>query len=88
MTSRCPKTRGKGFRSRTHRKLADKISNLRSILFSPPPDWDFQRKKEYFTWAKSVVDGFTAPNPALKAEFDATLQRFDSLVRAWRRVCM
>jgi len=62
-------------------KLADKISNLRSILFSPPPDWDFQRKKEYFTWAESVVDGLTAPNPALKAEFDATLQRFDSLVR-------
>jgi (p)ppGpp synthase/HD superfamily hydrolase len=60
-------------------KLADKISNLRSILFSPPPDWDFQRKKEYFTWAKSVVDGFTAPNPVLKAEFDATLQKFDSL---------
>ena len=31
-------------------KVADKISNLRSILTSPPADWDFQRRKEYFEW--------------------------------------
>jgi (p)ppGpp synthase/HD superfamily hydrolase len=53
-------------------KLADKISNLRSILASPPADWDFQRKREYFEWAKLVVDGLTAPNPVLKEEFDRT----------------
>lgn len=29
-------------------KLADKISNLRGILSSPPSGWDFRRKKEYF----------------------------------------
>src|SRR5882672_1029536 len=29
-------------------KLADKISNLRAILSSPPTDWDLQRKQEYF----------------------------------------
>jgi len=28
-------------------KLADKISNLRSILESPPADWDHERKKEF-----------------------------------------
>jgi guanosine-3',5'-bis(diphosphate) 3'-pyrophosphohydrolase len=61
-------------------KLADKISNLRAILSSPPADWDYKRKKEYFDWAQRVVNGFTAPNPALKAEFDATLQKFDSVV--------
>ncbi len=55
-------------------KLADKLSNLRAILFSPP-DWDFQRKKEYFAWAQCVVERFTEPNPALKAEFDKMLQR-------------
>ena len=53
-------------------KLADKISNLRSILSSPPADWDFQRKKEYFAWAKKVVDGLASPDPMLKAEFDKT----------------
>jgi (p)ppGpp synthase/HD superfamily hydrolase len=58
-------------------KLADKISNLRAILSSPPVDWDYQRKKEYFAWAKRVVDGLAAPDPALKAEFDKTLSRFD-----------
>ena len=57
-------------------KLADKISNLRSILSSPPTDWDFERKKEYFAWAKRVVDGFKAPNPVLKAEFESTLASF------------
>jgi guanosine-3',5'-bis(diphosphate) 3'-pyrophosphohydrolase len=57
-------------------KLADKISNLRAILASPPADRGFQRKKEYFEWAKRVVDGLNAPNPLLKAEFDETLERF------------
>ena len=61
-------------------KLADKISNLRSILSSPPADWDFQRKQEYFEWAKKVVDGLTAPNPVLKAEFQSTLRKFDEVV--------
>ena len=60
-------------------KLADKISNMRRILFSPPADWDLQRKKEYFAWAKRVVDGFTAPNLILKAEFDRTYARFSEI---------
>jgi len=57
-------------------KLADKISNLRSILFSPPPDWDYERKRQYFEWGKRVVDGLTAPSPILKAEFEKTVKRF------------
>ena len=60
-------------------KLADKISNLRSILSSPPPDWDYERKKQYFGWGKRVVDGLTAPNPILKAEFEKTYQRFGAV---------
>jgi (p)ppGpp synthase/HD superfamily hydrolase len=51
-------------------KLADKISNVRAILSSPPADWSVQRKREYFEWAKQVVDGLTAPNQKLKAEFE------------------
>ena len=62
-------------------KLADKISNLRAILSSPPADWDYERKKAYFTWGKQVVDGLTAPNPILKAEFDRTFQQFAEVVR-------
>ena len=60
-------------------KLADKISNLRAILSSPPADWDLPRKREYFAWAKRVVDGLTTPNPVLKAEFEDTIRRFEGL---------
>jgi (p)ppGpp synthase/HD superfamily hydrolase len=56
-------------------KLADKISNLRAILSSPPVDWTERRKTEYFDWAKQVVDGLTTPNPMLKAEFDSLINR-------------
>src|SRR5690606_25318112 len=38
-------------------KIADKISNLRDILASPPADWTLERKQGYFDWAKQVVDG-------------------------------
>ena len=58
-------------------KVADKISNLRAILHSPPTDWDQQRKKEYFAWAKKVVNGLASPNEVLRAKFDKILQEFD-----------
>ncbi|HEY6305875.1 MAG TPA: HD domain-containing protein [Candidatus Angelobacter sp.] len=51
-------------------KLADKISNLRSILASPPAEWSLERKREYCEWARRVVQGFTAPNGVLKAQFE------------------
>ncbi len=57
-------------------KLADKISNLRSILASPPATWSAQRKREYFVWARQVVDALSAPNPVLKAEFERTYAEF------------
>jgi guanosine-3',5'-bis(diphosphate) 3'-pyrophosphohydrolase len=56
-------------------KLADKISNLRGILASPPADWSVERKREYFEWAKRVVDGLSAPNEMLKAEFERLYQK-------------
>ncbi len=58
-------------------KLADKISNLRSMLMSPPAGWDAQRIREYVEWSKRVVNGLAAPNPLLRAEFESTLLRFD-----------
>jgi len=53
-------------------KLADKISNLRSIIASPPVGWSLERRRQYFEWARAVVSGLTDPNPVLKAEFDKT----------------
>jgi GTP diphosphokinase / guanosine-3',5'-bis(diphosphate) 3'-diphosphatase len=60
-------------------KLADKISNLRSIFVSPPADWGLARRQQYFTWGKQVVDGLTAPNPILQAEFEKIYQRLDEI---------
>jgi GTP diphosphokinase / guanosine-3',5'-bis(diphosphate) 3'-diphosphatase len=57
-------------------KLADKISNLRAILSSPPADWSVQRQREYFEWAKQVVDALSVPDPSLKAEFERVHGRF------------
>jgi len=38
-------------------KLADKICNLRDVVERPPAKWDLERRREYFDWAKRVVDG-------------------------------
>jgi (p)ppGpp synthase/HD superfamily hydrolase len=60
-------------------KLADKISNLRSLLASPPATWSTERKCEYIVWARQVVDALSTPNPILKAEFDRTYAKFNGL---------
>ena len=51
-------------------KLADKICNLRDITASPPADWSVDRKREYFEWAKSVVDELRGVHPGLEHLFD------------------
>ncbi|MCX6832645.1 MAG: HD domain-containing protein [candidate division Zixibacteria bacterium] len=51
-------------------KLADKICNLRDVLASPPVGWSRSRKREYFEWAKRVVDGLRGSNRALETVFD------------------
>jgi GTP diphosphokinase / guanosine-3',5'-bis(diphosphate) 3'-diphosphatase len=51
-------------------KLADKICNLRDMASSPPASWSLERKREYFDWAKRVVDGLRGTNPALEQLFD------------------
>lgn len=46
-------------------KIADKICNLRDIASVPPAGWADERKREYFDWAKSVVDGLPVVNQGL-----------------------
>jgi len=60
-------------------KLADKISNLRAMLSSPPKDWSLDRRQKYFEWAKQVIDNLPPTNPALKAEFDRIYARSHEL---------
>jgi guanosine-3',5'-bis(diphosphate) 3'-pyrophosphohydrolase len=51
-------------------KLADNICNLRDISGSPPTGWSAQRKREYFDWAKEVVDRLRGVHPGLEHLFD------------------
>lgn len=60
-------------------KLADKISNLRSIVASPPMGWNLERKRQYFEWAGQVVSAIPSPNTFLKTEFDKTFQLISQL---------
>jgi GTP diphosphokinase / guanosine-3',5'-bis(diphosphate) 3'-diphosphatase len=51
-------------------KLADKICNLRDMVHSPPTDWSLERRREYFDWARAVVEPMRGVHPELEALFD------------------
>jgi GTP diphosphokinase / guanosine-3',5'-bis(diphosphate) 3'-diphosphatase len=51
-------------------KLADKICNLRDVSSNPPHDWPLARRREYFDWAKQVIDGLRGVHPRLEKLFD------------------
>jgi guanosine-3',5'-bis(diphosphate) 3'-pyrophosphohydrolase len=52
-------------------KWADKICNLRDMASAPPASWPLERRREYFEWAKRVVDRLPPVSAELKAAFDA-----------------
>jgi guanosine-3',5'-bis(diphosphate) 3'-pyrophosphohydrolase len=51
-------------------KLADKISNLRDVAKCPPAEWSIERRREYFDWAKAVIDRLRGVNGPLEVIFD------------------
>ena len=54
-------------------KLADKISNIRDMISSPPSDWSIERREEYFEWAARVVAGLCGVNARLALTFDSLM---------------
>jgi guanosine-3',5'-bis(diphosphate) 3'-pyrophosphohydrolase len=56
-------------------KLADKIANLRDLVSSPPADWNSERRTQYFSWAKQVVNQIRGAHPELEAIFDQLYAR-------------
>jgi guanosine-3',5'-bis(diphosphate) 3'-pyrophosphohydrolase len=52
-------------------KLADKICNLRDVAERPPAKWDLERRREYFDWARRVVDRLRGAHARLEAAFDS-----------------
>ena len=59
-------------------KLADKTSNLHSLISSPPRDWSGERIREYVDWAGKVVAGCRGANDYLESEFDRARQRAEA----------
>ena len=55
-------------------KLADKICNLRDLVNAPPVDWTLERKREYFDWAKSVIDRIRGTHENLELTFDRAFE--------------
>lgn len=51
-------------------KLADKICNLADVASSPPAGWSLERRREYFDWARQVIDRPRGVDAALEAAFD------------------
>ena len=52
-------------------KLADKICNLRDVADNSPTHWKLERRRQYFEWAKAVVDELRGVHPKLEQLFDA-----------------
>ena len=51
-------------------KLADKISNLRDLTLNAPSEWSLQRRRDYFDWAKKVIDKVRGTHKKLERAFD------------------
>jgi len=56
-------------------KLADKIANLRDVASAPPAGWPLERRREYFDWAKGVIDALRGADPRLEQVFDEAYRR-------------
>jgi (p)ppGpp synthase/HD superfamily hydrolase len=62
-------------------KLADKVSNLRSMRTSPPANWPLERQREYIDWARAVVAGLRGTPKELRAAFDAAVEAAQSAIQ-------
>ena len=52
-------------------KIADKTSNLRGLVRSPPTGWNTERMRDYVVWAGQVVRSCRGLDIELEAAFDA-----------------
>ena len=50
-------------------KLADKTSNVRAVVQTPPTHWPLERKQAYVAWANAVVEGLPHKPAVLMTQF-------------------
>lgn len=65
-------------------KLADKISNVKSIGLTPPEDWPLDRQAAYLHWTEKVVAGLRGCNASLEELYDELLAEGFAAVNARR----
>jgi guanosine-3',5'-bis(diphosphate) 3'-pyrophosphohydrolase len=51
-------------------KLADKTANLRDVASNPPPAWPLERRREYFDWARKVIEAIGPAHAGLRKLFE------------------
>lgn len=59
-------------------KLADKTSNVRAVVETPPTHWELERKQAYVAWARAVVEGLPYKPAGLLAQFEAATAAADA----------
>ena len=55
-------------------KLCDKASNLEAMAYSPPTNWDLDRRKTYLEWGLKVAAGLKGADAAADRHFDAAAE--------------
>jgi guanosine-3',5'-bis(diphosphate) 3'-pyrophosphohydrolase len=63
-------------------KLADKISNIRDVIHSPPAHWPMGRRIEYLDWTEKVIAGCRGSSERLETLYDAVLGEARQRLRA------
>ena len=51
-------------------EYADKICNLRNLVVEHPEGWTLERVREFFDWAKAVIEKIRGTHPKLDELFD------------------
>ena len=59
-------------------KLADKTSNVRAVVETPPTHWELERKQAYVAWARAVVEGLPYKPEGLMVQFKAATDAADA----------
>jgi len=55
-------------------KIADKITNVHDVAYSPGVGWSLKRREEYISWTEKVVANARGANAKLEAAYDRTVQ--------------
>jgi guanosine-3',5'-bis(diphosphate) 3'-pyrophosphohydrolase len=55
-------------------RIADKISNIHDLFYTPPKGWDSDTQREYLNWTERVINKIKGVNPSLESMYDAMLE--------------